>query len=92
MIKYVHQFYYPAFFLSKTKKTQKVKKKNDCKNVVTLIFKDIYIQVVFLFSDLQIKDETFLEDISMILTTGSLVFIYIKYNINKKYRRLNFNL
>ena len=29
------------------------------------------VQVVFLFTDLQIKDEAFLEDISMILTTGS---------------------
>ena len=31
------------------------------------------VQVVFLFTDLQIKDEAFLEDISMILTTGSEV-------------------
>jgi dynein heavy chain len=28
-------------------------------------------KVVFLFTDLQIKDEAFLEDISMILTTGN---------------------
>ena len=27
-------------------------------------------KVVFLFTDLQIKDESFLEDVSMILTTG----------------------
>ena len=31
------------------------------------------VQVVFLFTDLQIKDEAFLEDISMILTTGKIL-------------------
>jgi dynein heavy chain len=29
-------------------------------------------QVVFLFNDMQIKDETFLEDISMVLNTGDV--------------------
>ena len=31
-----------------------------------------YKQVAFLFTDLQIKEDTFLEDISMILNTGEV--------------------
>ncbi len=30
------------------------------------------LQVVFLFNDMQIKDEAFLEDISMVLNTGEV--------------------
>ena len=37
----------------------------DCKNVV------------FLFTDQQIKDETFLEDISMVLNTGEVPNLFI---------------
>jgi len=33
-------------------------------------------QTVFLFSDSQIKDETFMEDISMILNTGDVPNLY----------------
>ena len=32
-----------------------------------------YKQVAFLFTDLQIKEDTFLEDISMILNTGEVI-------------------
>ena len=32
-----------------------------------------YKQVAFLFTDLQIKEDTFLEDISMILNTGEVM-------------------
>ena len=40
-----------------------------------------FAQVVFLFTDLQIKDEAFLEDISMILTTGKIyrIFQYVRH-------------
>ena len=45
--------------------------KNDLKKVLKRAGADNK-KVVFLFSDLQIKDEAFLEDISMILTTGEV--------------------
>lgn len=45
--------------------------KNDLKKVLKRSGADGK-QIVFLFTDLQIKDETFLEDISMILTTGEV--------------------
>ena len=48
-----------------------------------------YKQVAFLFTDLQIKEDTFLEDISMILNTGEvmnlhqmLLVIMTKYDKN----------
>ena len=38
-----------------------------------------YKQVAFLFTDLQIKEDTFLEDISMILNTGEVT---MKFRFN----------
>ena len=35
-----------------------------------------YKQVAFLFTDLQIKEDTFLEDISMILNTGEVMNLH----------------
>ena len=43
-----------------------------------------YKQVAFLFTDLQIKEDTFLEDISMILNTGEVQNISLEilfYNL-----------
>ena len=37
-----------------------------------------YKQVAFLFTDLQIKEDTFLEDISMILNTGEVTMKFFK--------------
>ena len=49
-------------------------------NLQLVHYRNFYVaplrQVVFLFTDLQIKDEAFLEDISMILTTGATLSIY----------------
>ena len=45
--------------------------KNDLKKVLKRAGADGK-KIVFLFTDLQIKDESFLEDVSMILTTGEV--------------------
>ena len=45
--------------------------RNDLKKVLKMAGADCK-NVVFLFTDLQIKDEAFLEDISMVLNTGEV--------------------
>ena len=45
--------------------------RSDLKKVLKMAGAE-YKQVAFLFTDLQIKEDTFLEDISMILNTGEV--------------------
>ena len=45
--------------------------RSDLKKVLKMAGSE-YKQVAFLFTDLQIKEDTFLEDISMILNTGEV--------------------
>ena len=46
--------------------------RSDLKKVLKMAGAE-YKQVAFLFTDLQIKEDTFLEDISMILNTGEVI-------------------
>ena len=46
--------------------------RSDLKKVLKMAGSE-YKQVAFLFTDLQIKEDTFLEDISMILNTGEVI-------------------
>ena len=50
--------------------------RNDLKKVLKMAGADCK-NVVFLFTDQQIKDETFLEDISMVLNTGEVPNLFI---------------
>ena len=63
--------------------------RSDLKKVLKMAGSE-YKQVAFLFTDLQIKEDTFLEDISMILNTGEVMnlhqmslVIMTKWNIEK---------
>ena len=49
--------------------------RSDLKKVLKMAGSE-YKQVAFLFTDLQIKEDTFLEDISMILNTGEVMNLH----------------
>ena len=49
--------------------------RSDLKKVLKMAGSE-YKQVAFLFTDLQIKEDTFLEDISMILNTGEVINVH----------------
>ena len=51
--------------------------RSDLKKVLKMAGAE-YKQVAFLFTDLQIKEDTFLEDISMILNTGEVTIYLVK--------------
>ena len=51
--------------------------RSDLKKVLKMAGSE-YKQVAFLFTDLQIKEDTFLEDISMILNTGEVTMKFFR--------------
>ena len=57
--------------------------RSDLKKVLKMAGAE-YKQVAFLFTDLQIKEDTFLEDISMILNTGEVILKVLKYCCESK--------
>ena len=57
--------------------------RSDLKKVLKMAGAE-YKQVAFLFTDLQIKEDTFLEDISMILNTGEVTMKFrFNFCVNK---------
>ena len=56
--------------------------RSDLKKVLKMAGAE-YKQVAFLFTDLQIKEDTFLEDISMILNTGEVFYINVEIFCDK---------